>query len=61
VRLTLNGLASTAGAEVDVTFGEFREVGGVVWPTDFVERIRSPFDLFAHRWTMDGLRLNGGE
>ncbi len=60
VRMTLDGLASTAGAEVDVTFGAFREVGGVVWPTEFVERIRSPFDLFAHRWTVEGLQLNRG-
>ncbi len=60
VRMTLNGLASTAGAEVDVTFSEFREVGGVLWPTVSVERIRSPFDLFAHRWTMEGLRINRG-
>ncbi len=60
VRMTLNGLASTTGAEVDVTFSDFREVGGVVWPTVFVERIRSPFDLFAHRWTVEGLRVNQG-
>ncbi len=59
VRFTLNGLASTAGAEVDVTFSGFREVGGVSWATEFVERIRAPFDLFAHRWRMVGLELEG--
>ncbi len=60
VRLTLNGLASTQGAEVDVTFRDFREIGGVVWSTDFDERIRVPFDLPAHRWRLTGLDVNRG-
>lgn len=60
VRMTLNGLESTQGAEVDVTFREFRRHGGVLWPTDFDERIRVPFDLHAHHWRMTGLDLNRG-
>ena len=60
VRMTLNGLGSTRGAEVDVTFREFRNIGGIVWPTDFDERIRMPFDLHAHHWRMLGLDLNRG-
>lgn len=60
VRMTLNGLESTRGAEVDVTFREFREIGGVVWPTDFDERIRVPFPLHAHHWRMPGLTINRG-
>ncbi len=60
VRLTLNGLDSTRAAEVDVTFRNFRTVGGIVWPTDFDERIRVPFDLQVHRWRMLGLALNRG-
>jgi hypothetical protein len=60
VRMTLNGLESTKGAEVDVTFREFRRIGGVLWPTDFDERIRVPFDLHAHHWRMTGLDLNRG-
>ena len=60
VRMTLNGLESTRGAEVDVTFREFRNIGGVVWPTDFDERIRVPFDLHAHHWRMLGLDTNRG-
>jgi len=60
LRMTLNGLASTQGAEVDVTFREFRNVGGILWPTDFEERIRVPFDLHAHSWKLRGIDLNRG-
>jgi hypothetical protein len=60
VRLTLNGLDSTRGAEVDVTFRNFKQIDGVLWPTDFDERIRSPFDLAAHRWNLLGLDSNRG-
>jgi len=60
VRMTLNGLESTRGAEVDVTFRDFRNIGGIVWPTDFDERIRVPFDLHAHHWRMLGLDTNRG-
>lgn len=60
VRMTLSGLESTRGAEVDVTFRNFRRVGGVLWPTDFDERIRVPFNLHAHHWKMDGLEINRG-
>jgi hypothetical protein len=60
VRMTLNGLESTLGAEVDVTFRNFRRIGGVLWPTDFDERIRVPFDLHAHHWKMLGLDINRG-
>lgn len=52
VRMTLNGLASTRGAEVDVTFSGFEEIDGVLWPRRFVERIRAPFDLHAHTWEL---------
>ncbi len=60
VRMTLNGLDSTRGAEVDVTFRDFRTIDGVLWPTDFDERIRVPFDLHAHHWKMLGLDTNRG-
>lgn len=60
VRMTLSGLESTRGAEVDVTFRDFRRIGGVVWPTDFDERIRVPFDLHAHHWRLLGLEINRG-
>lgn len=60
VRMTLNGLGSTRGAEVDVTFRDFRTINGIVWPTDFDERIRVPFDLHAHQWKVRGLEVNRG-
>ena len=60
VRMTLSGLESTRGAEVDVTFRDFRTIGGILWPTDFDERIRVPFDLHAHHWRMLGLDTNRG-
>lgn len=60
VRLTLNGLDSTQGAEVDVTFREFTRIGGVLWPTDFEERVRAPFDLHAHHWKLTKLEVNRG-
>lgn len=60
VRMTLNGLDSTRGAEVDVTFRDFKRIHGVLWPTDFDERIRSPFKLHAHHWNLHGLDINRG-
>ena len=60
VRMTLSGLESTRGAEVDVTFRDFRAIGGILWPTDFDERIRVPFDLHAHHWRLLGLEINRG-
>lgn len=57
VRMTLNGLESTVGAEVDITFREFRMIGGILWPTDFDERIRVPFDLHAHHWRLTDLKI----
>ena len=51
IQLTLNGLASTAGADVDVTFGDFRPgPSGTEWPHHFLERIRRPIDAKAHEW-----------
>lgn len=60
VQFTLEGFPSTQGAEVDVIFTEHREIDGYVWPTSFVERIREPFDVFAHRWRLVGLDVNRG-
>lgn len=60
VRMTLSGLESTRGAEVDVTFRDFRTIDGIAWPTDFDERIRVPFDLHAHHWKMLGVETNRG-
>ena len=58
--MTLNRLESTRGAEVDVTFRDFWNIGDIVWPTDFDERIRVPSNLHAHHWRMLGLDLDRG-
>jgi hypothetical protein len=60
LRMTLNGLDTTQGAEVDVTFSKFVKMGGVTWPTDFDEWIRVPVGLHAHHWRMLGLAVNRG-
>jgi len=56
VRLTLEGLKSTQGAEVDVTFSDLKRIDGVWWPTRFVEYVRVPVDAWAHRWEVLELR-----
>ena len=60
VLMTLSGLESTKGAEVEVAFGDWAERGGVWWATDFDERIRSPFNLHAHHWKLLDLKANHG-
>lgn len=58
LQFTLNGLAATAGADVDVTFGDFQPGPyGTEWPRHFVERIRRPLDVKAHEWRMTGLKV----
>lgn len=60
VRFTLNGLPSTVGAEVDVTFSAHRTIAGVLWPTEFFERVRAPLAIPAHRWRLLGLDVDRG-
>jgi hypothetical protein len=58
VRFTLNGTGSTRGAEVEVTFSGHREIDGILWPTEYVEKIRAPVKLAAHRWRLVSLETN---
>lgn len=59
-QFTLNGLQSTRGADVEVTFSEMKRApGGSTWPTHFIERIQRPLNLKAHDWRMTSLSLNG--
>jgi len=60
VLMTMNGLESTKGAEVDITFDRWVEKSGVLWATDFDERIRAPFKLHAHHWRLMDLDANKG-
>jgi hypothetical protein len=58
IQLTLNGLASTAGADVDVTFGDFRAgPHGTEWQHHFIERVRRPINAKAHEWRLTKLDL----
>ena len=59
VQFTLNGFESTAGADVDVTFGDFeRGPHETEWPRHFVERVRRPLDVKAHEWRMIKLKAS---
>lgn len=61
IQFSLNGLASTAGADVDVTFKDYQpdpDGFGTEWPRRFVERIRRPLDVKAHEWRMTDLKMN---
>lgn len=59
-QFTLNGLQSTRGADVEVTFSEMKTApGGTIWPTRFIERIQRPLNITAHEWRMTSLSLNG--
>lgn len=60
VHFTIEGLASTRGAHVDVAFAEHRAIEGFVWPTEFFERVRGPVKVKAHRWEMQSLELQRG-
>lgn len=60
LQFTLNGLESTKGADVDVTFSNFKTLpGGSVWPTRFIERVQRPVNIRAHEWRMTSLSLDG--
>ncbi len=58
VQFTLNGLESTAGADVDVTFSDFQSgPNGTEWPRHFLETVRRPLTLKAHEWRMTELKV----
>lgn len=59
-QFTLNGLDSTRGADVDVTFSDFKKAAdGSVWPRHFLEYIQRPLRAKAHEWRMTSLKLDG--
>jgi hypothetical protein len=61
VRFTIDALPSTKGAVVEVDLDGHRRIDGVLWPTQFFERIRTPVPMLpAHRWWMTGLDVNRG-
>lgn len=60
VHQTLNGFESTQGAHVDTTFLEYRRMGGFLFPVRFLERVRGPLQIDAHRWQVTGIDLDRG-
>ncbi len=61
VRFTIDALPSTKGAVVEIDLDGHRRIDGVLWPTQFFERIRTPVPMLpAHRWWMTGLDINRG-
>lgn len=59
-QFSLNGLDSTRGADVDVTFSEhWKAADGSIWPGNFAERIQRPIHIKAHDWRLTGLWLDG--
>jgi hypothetical protein len=58
LQFTLNGLESTAGADVDVTFSDFQNgPRGTEWPRHFLETVRRPLTVKAHEWRMTDLKV----
>jgi hypothetical protein len=59
-QFSLNGMESTRGADVDVTFSEhWRAPDGSIWPGHFIEYIQRPVVAKAHDWRMTSLSING--
>lgn len=55
-QFTLEGLESTRGADVEVTFSEhWKASDGTIWPRVFDERIVRPIPARAHLWKMESL------
>jgi len=56
-QFTIDGLASTKGADVEVTFSEhWKASDGTIWPRHFVEHIVRPIPVKAHDWRMLSLK-----
>lgn len=60
VHITLNGFRTTQGAHVDITMTGYRDLGGVMVPTRFHERVRSPLRIDAHTWWVTGMDSDRG-
>jgi hypothetical protein len=59
-QFSLNGMESTRGADVDVTFSEhWKSSEGSTWPGHFLEYIQRPILAKAHDWRMTSLSIDG--
>jgi hypothetical protein len=57
-RMTLEGVATTKGAEVYTTYPTYQRQSGVLWPTNLVERVCAPLAIHTHRWWVTELKVN---
>jgi hypothetical protein len=60
LRFTFEALESTRGVVADVDVSRHVEIDGVKWPADFVEYVRRPIAIRAHRWKLTGIDVNRG-
>ena len=60
VRFSIEGLASTKGAVIEVDYFDYIERDGVMFPTRWFERVKRPISISAREWHMTGLDLNRG-
>ena len=59
-QFSLNGLDSTRGADVEVTFSDhWKAADGSIWPGHFIETIERPILTKAHDWRLTSLQLDG--
>ena len=57
VHFTLNGLESTRGAHVDVTYLGSSTAGNTRFPNNFIEVVRAPIRFKAHGWQTKKLEV----
>lgn len=60
IRFSIEGLASTQGAVVEVDYFDYVEQGGVQFPQRLFERVKRPIAVPVREWWLTGLDLNRG-
>jgi hypothetical protein len=60
IRMSIEGLASTRGAVVEVDYFDYIVRDGVQFPTRWFERVKRPVPIDVREWWMTGLDLNRG-
>ena len=60
IRFSIEGLASTRGAVIEVDYFDYIERDGVRFPTRWFERVKRPVLISARDWRMTGLDLDRG-
>lgn len=60
IRFSIEGLASTQGAVVEVDYFDYFEQGGVQFPRRLFERVKRPIAVPVREWWLTGLDLDRG-